>query len=122
MRKGSQQRSKEMPTYEQLEAALAESAMTCPDCKCDMKWRTDDDGRRNVVSVQHWDDGAIGFICMACNARRNYREELPPEGQRRCHKCGENKPLDDFYAHSRSGKVSACKPCWKLHYDHKRTR
>lgn len=69
MRSKSQQTNKYQPTFEALEKLLIQCGpeMRCPNCNKKMIWRTKLGKRRNVVSLQHNNDGTIQFLCHACN-------------------------------------------------------
>lgn len=87
--------------------------MDCSECGCLMRWHERFEGRKRVISLQHWMDGRMSLICLECNARRNYSEDVPPDGYKRCHVCGDTKLHSEFYyeARNRLGISSGCKPC-----------
>ena len=92
--------------------------MKCPCCNFEMTLHKEYAGLHRTMSLQHWKDGRIGWVCQSCNSRMKTTEELPPEGTRRCGDCAEVKPLDAFYA-SRSSTshtklMTKCIECAKL--------
>lgn len=44
------------------------------------------------------------------------------ENLRKCCKCGEEKPLDEYYKSSRNGHQHQCKQCYKLSYENSKPK
>lgn len=69
IRATSRRRGKMVPTYEQLELLLqALDDMKCPACRRGMNWEQKD-GADTVLTIQHYRDGRLGFLCLSCNTR-----------------------------------------------------
>lgn len=118
MRKSARADGKVDPTYEQLDA-MPGSNMVCPTCDIKMNWTSKEGGRASVASLQHYRDGTLAIVCVACNTRHKampadeYRDL--PKGHKRCPRCSETKPLDAFYMARWKGNptkiTSFCKKC-----------
>jgi formylmethanofuran:tetrahydromethanopterin formyltransferase len=75
-------------------------------------------GLKRVMSLQHWQDGRIGWVCQSCNSRMRNHEELPPEGMKRCHACEVVKSAEAFYENRTNfgaylGVTGKCRQCSK---------
>lgn len=133
MRHSAKRYGKRVPSVDELESYLKNTdGLKCPQCSKQMLWIARDDGgrRANVVSLQHYHDGTLGFLCLSCNVRHAFMPEdtfkALPDGYKFCGQCRTIKPLSDFY--NRNGdvkvkikKASCCKSCnyhrhriWKL--------
>lgn len=111
MRANAQTQGKYKPTIEEMEALIPE-VMCCPVCNLEMQWAADD--RKQSVSLQHWANGTISLVCLSCNSRMTFTEDIPPEGHRRCHVCKETKPEEQFSQRESGKPHSACKLCSAL--------
>ncbi len=70
MRDKARQKNKFIPTVDECEILLL---VWCHDFKCSicnikLKWHSDINGIKNVVSLQHNNNGTVMFICYSCNA------------------------------------------------------
>ena len=94
--------------------------LACPECKTQMVWRRrhNQKGVSNQITLQHWRDGTIGFLCMSCNVRHSsmegdsYRDM--PKDHKLCPKCKEIKLENQFcFKSSRSvlKRNSICNAC-----------
>lgn len=70
MRHGAQTRRKFIPTLDECEILLFIWCLDfkCPICNIKLKWHSDTNGRSNVITIQHNNNGTIMFICQGCNA------------------------------------------------------
>ncbi len=94
--------------------------MKCPLCKREMRWRrkTNERGVTNQITIQHWRDGSIGFLCNQCNTRHFSMEgdsfkDIPTD-HKFCPKCQIVKHESMFcLKNSRSvlKRNSYCKSC-----------
>lgn len=94
--------------------------LTCPECKVQMVWRRGhlQKGVSNQITLQHWRDGTIGFLCISCNVRHSSMEgdsyKDMPKDHKLCPKCNEVKPEDQFCLKSSRSVLkrnSICNPC-----------
>jgi hypothetical protein len=76
MRQDSLTRRGVKHTRQELEDALPED-MKCPKCKVDLIWRRkhDQKGITNQITIQHWDNGSVGFLCHRCNTQHGSMDD-----------------------------------------------
>lgn len=120
MRKAAKTDKKYVPSIYEIER-LVPKDMLCQDCGTKMHW-IDNQNRSSGAILQHYRDGTLGIVCMACNTKHGmlpgdlYRE-IPPD-HKLCRFCKTIKPLSMFHVR-RDGKkpypLSRCKPCNLLH-------
>lgn len=65
--------------------------------------------------------------CRECvkayaRARRPRKRPVLPDGQRRCARCKEIKPTEQFVPRSKGGWSSYCRPCWNADAEERRKR
>lgn len=97
---------------------------TCQGCDKTMILSSHYGPLTDVLSLQHWEDGSLGFLCHSCNAKHgNYPEVFNiAEGYKLCTKCSMVKPHDEFYYNKTAAAPSAsCKECVKERMRVKRT-
>ena len=94
----------------------AEDFPFCPHCSKAMIFYPPRQ-RRGMATIQHYDDGRLGVICLGCNLAHSKSElgdglfALKPN-EKFCPDCGEIKDRDEFHIQNRfNGRVSYCKPC-----------
>jgi hypothetical protein len=107
---------KYVPSLYELEK-LVPTDMVCRDCGITMHW-IDDDNRHAGAVLQHYRDGTLGIVCLACNTKHgqmvgdSYRDL--PKDHKLCTACKTIKPLSMFNLR-RDGKkpypMSKCKAC-----------
>lgn len=116
-------------TVQELEDLVPED-MKCPACAADMIWRRSKEqkGAWNQITLQHWRDGTIGFLCLRCNVRHSsmaedsYRE-MPPD-HKFCPACQQIKHESEFGLKSSRQVLkrnSYCKPCNAIRSEQYRT-
>lgn len=121
MRNNARAAGKAIPSYSQLESYLHElKGFHCPTCGVKMVWKTvRGEDKSNVISLQHWRNGRMSFICMLCNNRHGTsklgddRFSAVNDGQKFCCRCDTVKRLEEFHIDSRSRdqRQRWCKPC-----------
>jgi hypothetical protein len=76
MRQDSWTRHKVKHSVSELEDLLPVN-MKCPRCKVDMIWRRSQSqkGIANQITIQHWNDGTIGFLCHRCNTQHGSMDD-----------------------------------------------
>lgn len=107
-----------VPELHELEA-MVPADMRCPMCKGEMEWRSADGRRRHLATLQHWNDGTMGILCLPCNTAHAQRtpvldeRELPPEGTKACACCRQVRPAASFgkRAAARDGLSPYCRDC-----------
>lgn len=79
--------------------------------------------KKDIVTLQHWNDGSLQWICAQCNSNHSnniltdaeYLEQLRdmPVDMKMCRDCFEIKHLDHFYFNKNGSKQRGayCKPC-----------
>lgn len=95
--------------------AMVPPDMVCPHCSRVMVWWRREDASR-VMSLQHWRDGSMTFICHGCNARHR---DMPSDeifkaltaDTKYCSICKTIKPLAGFSTSGNNRPMSYCKPC-----------
>lgn len=117
MRQRARRDGKVVPTWAELETMFAALVdMACPLCSRKMNWRRAA-GESTCATLQHYRDGTLDIICLACNTRHaqhpgdTYRE-LPPDAKH-CPDCSRVLPRSSF-ATDRSrpiGLKSYCRGC-----------
>jgi len=130
MRKCSASRSLKTPSFLELDTMLKNvSDMICPTCGSGMNWNAPHQGARgSVISLQHWDNGKMSFICCRCNNKHGRSKlgddffKLKPS-EKFCPDCEQIKNRNDFYRDSSSpdGRDVRCKLCHKI-MDQKRNK
>ena len=119
-----------------LEALLPQD-MQCPRCKVDLIWRRKQSqmGIANQITIQHWNDGTLGFLCNRCNTKHasmsDHLFRLMPLDHKFCPRCQTIKPENQFSLKSSRAMLkrnSPCNPCnariskeWKLQWSNKDT-
>lgn len=116
MRASAKRKGKFVPAAEQLESMAAN--MKCADCGRFMNWLATF-GQATVVTLQHYRDGSIAFVCRSCNTRHakmpadTYRDM--PKDHKWCPRCLTARPFVQFAKdNGRSGEMklkSWCKQC-----------
>lgn len=116
------ERGKLAPSLSELEALLP-ADMLCPVCSKVMCYAACEDTLNAVISLQHWQDGTVSWICHACNTSHgnsNLSEtewlrlrKLIKPNEALCGKCNKILPLTDFHKGSKSSKgiQGFCKSC-----------
>jgi hypothetical protein len=91
---------KAVPSIEALEEMAALLVpFICRHCGEKMVWRRSESPAR-VVTLQHYNDGTMGLICMSCNSRHGavgddvFSKMIP--STKRCVGCGEVMSLESF--------------------------
>ena len=76
MRQDSLTRRGVKHTREELEAAIPED-MKCPRCKVNLIWRRkhEQKGVTNQITIQHWNNGSVGFLCNRCNTQHESMDD-----------------------------------------------
>ena len=93
---------------------------TCFQCGKKMNWRPDIK-RSNIITIQHWENGILGFLCHSCNARHG--SSTNPNvfnillDKKWCPKCRQEKDKGDFTKNKNgtNGLEWKCKECRKIH-------
>jgi len=119
------ERGKLAPSLDELEALLP-ADMICPVCSKVMCYSESEGPLNSVISLQHWHDGTISWICHACNTSHNNSKlpenewlrlmKLVKSNEALCSTCCKILPLSDFHKSSRSSKgiQSSCKSCGNI--------
>ena len=119
MRQDSWTRRGVKHTAKELEALLPVD-MKCPRCKVDMIWRRlqKQKGIANQITIQHWDNGAVGFLCHRCNSQHGSMDDESfssmPKDHKFCPKCKSIKHESMFcFKSSRAllKRNSICREC-----------
>lgn len=123
MRYVAKAHGKYTPSFEELEklgTSLIKNNMKCQDCGTTLHWLARD-GRRRVVTLQHYRDGSLGFVCQSCNTRHSWMEDdtyrYRDDTKKKCPKCQEVKPITEFGRANNSSirKVTPrCKACNRI--------
>ncbi len=106
-------------TWEQIAELWnkAEERGTCPHCLNPMPLYSEDGKRKGMATIQHYDDGTLGIICLTCNlahSKSPLRDKLfsLQLDQKYCPDCQQVKSRDDFHNQSKwNGRMTYCKPC-----------
>lgn len=110
---------KACPSESELFQMLGElKGMTCPHCARQMHWLRKQGGSA-VITLQHYANGSMGFLCLACNTKHGSSKVgdaymAIPLTHKHCLGCMRPLPLDDFYTFRVKGhdaKSSRCREC-----------
>lgn len=120
MRATATRRGKLTPSHDELERMSSEN-MQCWDCGRWLNW-LGEDGTESVVSLKHYRDGTLGFVCRSCSTRHtfapgdSYRDQ--PKDHKFCPSCEAVKPLSDYELNGRGfgGNRGYCKSCAAINH------
>lgn len=117
MRENCVARGVVVPPIKTLEKMVKRN-MRCADCNRVMTWTRGEDACR-VLTLQHYRDGTLGFVCASCNVRHaampgdTYR--AMPKDHKRCFRCEEIKPFAMFsnskWAKNEAKITADCRSC-----------
>lgn len=120
MRKKAKDKSKYQPTFEELETflQLCGNEMLCPICNRKMIWHSLYGEIRNVITLQHNNDGNVLLICYSCNSGHG-KSDLGdnyfkiPNNKKYCSNCKRILNKNQFYKdiHRADGIYYICKKC-----------
>jgi len=119
MRQDSKFRYGTKTTVKELEGKLPKD-LVCPKCQVQMVWRRGKNEKRvnNLITIQHWKNGEVSFLCLSCNVRHaSMVEEMfiaMPDDHKLCPHCKTIKHSSEFgVKNSRANlkRNSICKPC-----------
>lgn len=109
-----------IPDRDYLEKLLYKisNSMICFVCKNKMVWYQSEGSRKNVISLQHNNDGTICLICCSCNSKHGNSKlgdtfyKLKKE-EKYCPNCNKILNVDCFYKHKKraTGLQIICKKC-----------
>lgn len=107
--------------FENLWDDLLKNNFTCPCCGKKMIVKSSWKGlKRDVVSLQHWNNGGFSLICHSCNISHGHANlgdgwKNIPDNHKYCPTCNETKSSDKFYNCDRSPDKLwwRCKACDK---------
>jgi hypothetical protein len=124
MRQYTRRRSKLVPSYTALMILELANKMHCLDCGCKMVW-TRNESATCYCSLQHYNDGSLGFVCGSCNSKHAamgdlYRALGPT--MRICNMCKSIKHEREYYRHGGGRRASRCKQCDNAYRAAKRLR
>lgn len=117
MRSDARKEGNLIPTMDQLHnfhAGLKD--MKCPHCQVKMNWLKKD-GTRTVITLQHYRNGSMGFLCFSCNSRHskgNGDDFMDiPITHKRCSCCRYVLPMNAFGTETGlyQNKSHRCRPC-----------
>lgn len=119
MRYMAQRRRITVPTWEELDAMAAQVPdLICPLCGKQMVWTTKSKSRSDSVSLQHWDNGSMSFICHSCNithGNSHLRDQITqvPYHQKYCPKCKRVLSRSEFGSNvcTNDGLAANCRSC-----------
>lgn len=113
---------KSIPDTYELERIFPDD-MICPLCKKQMIYTKQQGKHEDIVTLQHWNDGTVQWICLSCNSSHGntiltdgeyvaQQKEIPAD-MKMCRDCFEIKHLDHFYFNKNGSKQRGayCKPC-----------
>ena len=89
----------------------------CPKCNKEMIWHSKYGKRSDVITIQHWEDGSLGFLCLACNNKHGASSNKNildiAKNKKWCAKCKQIKEKIKFnnLHSSHDGKDRLCKEC-----------
>lgn len=110
------------PTAQELEAMIPHD-MKCRICDVTMIHSVRDGSRNDIMSLQHWRNNTIEWICLRCNTVHGTTTEpddkwveivrTVKENQKYCNQCKTIKDLAFFYntPNGSKGKSSYCQVC-----------
>lgn len=118
MRAFAKRLGKYAPSNDELQGIFDSQGMACIDCGREMNWRMSE-GKCTVLSLQHYRDGSLAFVCLSCNTRH---ASMPADtfchmqsDHKLCPACGKVKHGSEFTKdNSRSGELrrkSRCRSC-----------
>lgn len=121
MRNCAKANNKKVPSFDQLEKYLSDlKDFRCPGCGKIMVWRAKKMvGIGDVVSLQHWKDGTMSFLCLGCNIAkgsvnfmRDVRERIP-SSKKRCQRCKHVKDRENYQKdkNRKDGLFGLCRQC-----------
>ncbi len=123
MRSKATNKRKFVPTSKECEILLFIDCptMKCPICNKKMIWHKSLGELRNVISLQHNNNGTVNFICYGCNAAHGASQLgdsyfCMPKNYKYCSSCKNTLLTDKFhrYNNSRDGYAYICKRCHNL--------
>lgn len=113
------------PSLAELEALLP-ADMLCPVCSKLMCYVAREDTLNAVISLQHWRDGTVSWICHACNTSHG-NSKLPEDewlslmkrvksNESLCTRCNKILPVSDFHRSAKApkGVQRYCKSCGNI--------
>jgi len=110
------------PSLQELEAMIP-ADMRCRICECEMGYSIRDVPHTRIMSLQHWKNGKIEWICVGCNSRHSTTQEPDDkwiellrsvkENEKFCQMCKKVKDLAFFYktANGSKGRTAYCQVC-----------
>lgn len=110
------------PSLEELEAMIP-SDMKCRLCDCVMGYSIRDVAHARIMSIQHWRNGKIEWICVGCNSKHSTTKEPDDEwiklqktlgeAEKLCPICRKVKDVAFFYKTSNGskGRSAYCRIC-----------
>jgi len=119
------------PSLQELEAMIPKD-MTCRLCQCEMGYSIRDVPHSKIMSLQHWKDGKVEWICVGCNSRHSTTQEpddkwiellktLKPD-EKLCPICKKVKDIAFFYKspNGSKGRTAYCQVCHDEYIRNKR--
>jgi hypothetical protein len=110
------------PHAQELESMIP-SDMKCRVCAVTMVHSVREGSRNDIMSLQHWRNGTIEWICLRCNSSHGTTSEpddkwvelvrTVKENEKYCNQCKTIKDLAFFYntPNGSKGKSSYCQVC-----------
>jgi hypothetical protein len=109
-------------SQDELEASLPVD-LICPICTRTMCYHYSEIDWASVVSLQHWRDGTLSWLCHSCNSRHGSsiltdaewikQRSLITALEKFCFRCNKIKPLSEFYraTNEKLGVQGFCRSC-----------
>ena len=119
------------PSLKELEAMIPHD-MKCRICNVTMVHSVRDGSRNDIMSLQHWRDGKVEWICLRCNACHGTTTESDEtwtklfkdlkETEKFCPLCKQVKDVSFFYRspNGSKGRTAYCQLCHNAYTKEKR--